>query len=118
MLSASTDGYLGRAKVGRVYTVRVLATHDCFRRQGVSSAMWSALEDALQSEDGSSRVDPRYRGLITLMVQGGPCLNNVASRAFYKRLGFEQPCDNKAGKDDLRAFLAYRNGKRVPRATG
>ena len=101
--SADATAYAGRARVGRVYTVRVLAVHDGMLRKGVARALWTELERLIQNE----RVET-----LTLIVEGGPCLNNQASRAFYRRLGFKQPCDNQMGRDSLSVSLQYVKGRR------
>ena len=102
LVAANARDWAGSARYGRTYTVYALAVHDDLRRSGAARAMWAALEEQPWMQSGQ----------VTLIVEGGPCLNNPASRTFYESLGFAPACDNKAGRDNLRVVLTYRDGKR------
>ena len=105
LVGTSPEGWVGRARLGMTLTVYALGAHDGLRRSGMARVLWAELERQIALELGN--------GKLTVIVEGGPCLNNPASRNFYESLGFRQPCDNKAGLDDLRAYLVYQDGRRV-----
>ena len=82
----------------RKLTVYVLANHDGARKKGLAAAMWQEL------------VSKEGKGEVQFEVSAGPCLNNADSRAFYTKLGFRHPKDNKEDKDSLNVVLNYIDG--------
>lgn len=102
LVAANARDWAGSARHGRTFTVYALAVHDDLRRSGAARAMWATLEEQHWMRSGK----------VTLIVEGGPCLNNPASRTFYESLGFAPSCDNKAGRDNLCVVLTYRDGVR------